>query len=86
VWAEIVVVRPVSALDDWRGRDAEWQLGQDRGLEDALRAQERHALALEDKALGEERPRQSVAMEGGLLREEGEGVTASAAPSSLGTR
>lgn len=55
MWAEIVVVRPVSALDDWRGRDAEWQLGQDRGLEDALRAQERHALALEDEALGEQR-------------------------------
>jgi hypothetical protein len=66
VRAEVVVVRPFPALDDRRGGDAEWQLWQDHGLEDTLRAQERHALPLEDEALRQQCPRQGVAVEDGL--------------------
>ncbi len=73
VRTEVVVVRPVSALDDGRGGDAEGQIGLDRGLEDSLRAQEGHALAFEDEALGEQGPRHGVAMESSLLCEEREG-------------
>jgi hypothetical protein len=43
--------------------DRERRLGHDSGLEDALRAEQRNAPAIEDEALGQDRARQHVAVD-----------------------
>jgi hypothetical protein len=47
---EPVVVGPLAILDWRRGGDGQGNLGQDGRLEDALRPNQRHALALEVEA------------------------------------
>src|SRR3989304_5971873 len=73
VRTQVIVVWPGLALDDCLRQDAEGHLGQDRGLEDALRPQEGYALAFELESPLENRERQHLAVQPGLLPPELEG-------------
>ena len=67
---EVVVVGPSLALDHRLGHDAERHLGQDCGLEDPLRPQERHALAFELESARQRREREHLAVKRRLLAQE----------------
>jgi hypothetical protein len=74
-WGQTPVL-PRLALDDGDGRDAQGQLGQDRRLEDALRADQGDAGAVDREALDQHAARKDVAVPPGLLSQEGEGAQA----------
>ncbi len=62
-------LRAVPSLDDRDGRDAQGNRRQDRRLEDALRAHERHAVPFKREALAEKLDRKNVASALHLLSE-----------------
>src|SRR5262249_48527246 len=57
VGAELVIIGASLSLNDRLGHDTERHLWENRGLEDALRSQQRHPLALELKSLGQDSER-----------------------------
>lgn len=65
---EAIFVGPGPTLDLGSRRDAEWHLWESGRLEDALRANERHPLALEVEAARQHGPGEHLAEELGLLR------------------
>ena len=72
VFRTFIVGRRTSARRhrDRRRRDADRDLGQDRRLEDSRRGDQRNPLPLEDEPFGQDRPRQRLPVDRGLLREQ----------------
>lgn len=74
-----ILVGPLAPLHDRSGGDRERHVGQDRRLEDALRPDEGHSRVVEGEAPAQGLPREGLAVEARLLREERERRRADAA-------
>ena len=73
IHTHLVLVRPLSSLDDRDGGDAQRDFGNDSGLEDALPPHERDSLSFPHEPLTEQAERKDLTTEIRLLVQPGEG-------------
>jgi len=68
----LILIRPGATLNDGRSVDAEWHVGKNRGLEDALRTDKRNPVSVEIEPSPKHLVWQQISIQERLFRQEPE--------------